>query len=107
MRGLNHTLVAYEGGNMGSTGWYSPGAKGTLELWKTINGCVGAASTALEHCESYTQCNEGVGVTLCSLPNTGHILYTNNLDFSVADNAWEMFKAKHCPRWCVVCARLK
>ena len=97
VRGLNDTLVAYEGGNTGSTGWYSPGAKGTLELWKTINGCMGAPSMTLEHCETYTQCNAGVEVTLCSLPNTGHILYTNNLDFSVPDNAWEMFKRQTLP----------
>jgi|GEM_PF-373092 len=97
VRGLNDTLVAYEGGNTGSTGWYSPGAKGTLELWKTINGCMGSASTTLEHCETYTQCNAGVEVTLCSLPNTGHILYTNSLNFSVPDNAWEMFKRQTLP----------
>jgi polyhydroxybutyrate depolymerase len=97
VRGLNDTLVAYEGGNTGSTGWFSPGAKGTLDLWKTINGCIGAASTTLEHCETYTQCNADVEVTLCSLPNTGHILYTNSLNFSVPDNAWEMFKRQTLP----------
>jgi len=36
VRGESDTLVAYAGGNTGSTGWYSPGAKGTLELWKAI-----------------------------------------------------------------------
>lgn len=97
VRGLTDTLVAYEGGNTGSTGWYSPGAKGTLELWKNINGCMGAPSTTLDHCETYTQCSAGVEVTLCSLPNTGHILYTNSLDFSVPDNAWEMFKRQTLP----------
>ena len=97
IRGLNDTLVAYEGGNTGSTGWYSPGAKGTLELWKDINGCTGDPSTTLEHCETYTQCRAGVEVTLCSLPSTGHILYTNSLGFSVADNAWDMFKRQTLP----------
>lgn len=97
IRGLNDTLVAYEGGNTGSTGWYSPGAKGTLELWKNINGCTGAPSTTIEHCESYTECSAGVEVTLCSLPNTGHILYSNSLDFSVPDHAWDMFKRQTLP----------
>jgi polyhydroxybutyrate depolymerase len=97
VRGLSDTLVAYEGGNTGSTGWYSPGAKGTLDLWKSINGCSGSPSTTLEYCETYTQCSAGVEVTLCSLPGTGHILYTNSLDFSVPDNAWEMFKRQTLP----------
>jgi polyhydroxybutyrate depolymerase len=97
IRGLNDTLVAYEGGNTGSTGWYSPGAKGTLELWKNIDGCTGSPETTIEHCESYTECKAGVEVTLCSLPGTGHILYTNSLGFSVPDNAWEMFKRQTLP----------
>ena len=41
VRGLDDTMVAYAGGNTGSTGWYSPGAKGTLELWKKIDQCTG------------------------------------------------------------------
>jgi polyhydroxybutyrate depolymerase len=92
VRGLTDTLVAYEGGNTGSTGWYSPGAKGTLMLWKDINGCTGAVDTSKEYCETYSNCQGGTEVTLCSLPNTGHILYNNSLGFNVPDEAWEMFK---------------
>ncbi|HET8936676.1 MAG TPA: PHB depolymerase family esterase [Polyangiales bacterium] len=97
VRGLSDTLVAYEGGNTGSTGWYSPGAKGTLDLWKSIDGCMGSPTETLEYCETYTQCSAGVEVTLCSLPGTGHILYQNSLNFSVSDNAWEMFKRQTLP----------
>ncbi|MET0385871.1 MAG: PHB depolymerase family esterase [Polyangiales bacterium] len=93
VRGLDDTLVAYAGGNTGSTGWYSPGAKGTLDLWKTIDMCTGAVdTTSREHCETYASCAAGVEITLCSLPGTGHILYNNSLDFSVPDVAWEMFE---------------
>jgi hypothetical protein len=45
-----------------------------------------------QYCETYTQCQGGVEVTLCSLPNTGHILYQNSLGFNVPDEAWAMFK---------------
>jgi len=97
VRGLTDTLVNYDGGNTGSTGWYSPGAKGTLALWKDIDGCQGEATTSMQYCESYTACNAGVEVTLCSLPGTGHILYTNSVGFSVPDTAWEMFKRQTLP----------
>jgi polyhydroxybutyrate depolymerase len=92
VRGLRDTLVAYEGGNTGSTGWYSPGAKMTFELWKAIDQCTGAVDTTREHCETYASCADGVEVTLCSLPNTGHILYDNALGFDVPALAWEMFE---------------
>lgn len=92
VRGLNDRLVAYEGGNTGSTGWYSPGAKMTLELWKGINGCTSAVQTEREYCETYTGCRDGVEVTLCSLPGTGHILYDNALGFDVPAVAWELFE---------------
>lgn len=97
VRGQSDRLVAYEGGNTGSTGWYSPGAKGTLELWRDINGCTGSPKQALEYCETYDTCDEGVEVTLCSLPRTGHILYGNSLGFSVPDVAWEMFLRQPIP----------
>ena len=97
VRGQSDRLVAYEGGNTGSTGWYSPGAKGTLELWRDINGCTGSPKQALEYCETYDTCDEGVEVTLCSLPRTGHILYGNSLGFSVADVAWDMFLRQPIP----------
>jgi polyhydroxybutyrate depolymerase len=97
VRGESDTLVAYEGGNTGSTGWYSPGAKGTLELWKNIDGCSGTPTSALEYCETYTECGAGVEVTLCSLPGVGHILYDNALDFDVPEVAWDMFVRQPMP----------
>ncbi len=97
VRGESDTLVAYEGGNTGSTGWYSPGAKGTLDLWKTINKCTGSPAQQGDYCETYATCDAGVEVTLCSLPRTGHILYDNALSFDVAGNAWEMFKRQPMP----------
>jgi polyhydroxybutyrate depolymerase len=92
IRGTGDTLVAYEGGNVGSTGWYSPGAVGTFELWRDIDGCTGEPETNHEYCQTHSACSAGVEVTLCTLPNVGHILYTNNLGFDVPDVAFEMFE---------------
>ncbi len=97
VRGLDDTLVAYEGGNTGSTGWYSPGAQGTLELWKEINECTGTVEPTLQYCETYSSCSAGTEVTLCSLPNTGHDTYANGVGFSVPDVAWEMFERQPMP----------
>jgi polyhydroxybutyrate depolymerase len=97
VRGLSDTLVAYEGGKTGSTGWYSPGAKGTLELWRKIDQCTGESQKTLEYCDTYTSCAAGVEVPLCSLPNTGHILYQNPVNFDVPKVAWDMFKRQPMP----------
>ena len=97
VRGLNDRLVAYAGGATGSTGWYSPGAKGTLALWKSINGCTGNPVSKRPYCETYENCQAGTEVTLCSLPGTGHLLYSNSLGFSVPDVAWELFTRQPMP----------
>jgi polyhydroxybutyrate depolymerase len=97
IRGLSDTMVAYEGGKTGSTGWYSPGAEGTLELWKTIDACTGSLQTTHTYCKSYTSCSAGVEIGLCSLPNTGHDTYNNAVGLSVPDVAWEMFQRQPMP----------
>jgi len=97
VRGLSDTTVAYAGGNTGSTGWYDPGAKATLDLWKTIDQCTGSETTTHQYCESYTSCAAGVEITLCSLPNTGHDTYNNAVGMSVPDVAWEMFQRQPMP----------
>jgi polyhydroxybutyrate depolymerase len=97
IRGLDDTMVAYAGGKTGSTGWYSPGAKGTLDLWKTINRCSGSITTSLTYCESYLSCASDVEIALCSLPKTGHDTYNNGVGFSVPEVAWEMFQRHPMP----------
>jgi polyhydroxybutyrate depolymerase len=97
VRGLDDTMVKYAGGNTGSTGWYSPGAKGTLEIWKKIDGCTGSVATTHQYCETYSSCSAGVEITLCSLPNTGHDTYNNAVGLSVPDVAWEMFQRQPMP----------
>ncbi len=96
-RGMADDLVDYNGGNTGSTGWYSPGAKQTLEIWKEINGCTGQVEPVLEYCETYTMCDAGTEATLCSLPDTGHDPYNNAVGFDVVDAAWAMFERQPMP----------
>jgi polyhydroxybutyrate depolymerase len=97
IRGLSDTMVAYAGGKTGSTGWYSPGAEGTLALWKTIDQCTGSPQATHQYCETYTSCGAGVEIGLCSLPNTGHDTYNNAVGMNVPDVAWEMFQRQPMP----------
>jgi polyhydroxybutyrate depolymerase len=97
IRGLSDTTVAYAGGNTGSTGWYSPGATKTLDLWKAIDQCTGSKATSHQYCEGYSSCSAGVEIGLCSLPNTGHDTYNNAVGFKVPDVAWEMFQRQPMP----------
>lgn len=97
VRGLADTMVKYEGGKTGSTGWYDPGAKASLELWKGIDQCTGSPTTTHQYCQSYTTCSAGVENTLCSLPDTGHDTYNNAVKMSVPDVAWEMFRRQPMP----------
>lgn len=89
-RGTADDIFHYEGGPV--PGFVSPGAKGSLEQWRTIDQCTGAPAMSERYCESYTQCAGGVEVALCSLPDAGHGLYENSLDFEVAETAWRMFE---------------
>ena len=97
LRGLSDTMVDYAGESVGSTGWYSPGAKGTLELWKKIDQCTGSVQTTRQYWETYSACSAGVEITLCSLPNTGHDTYNNAVGLSVPDVAWEVFQRQPMP----------
>ncbi len=93
-RGTADFLEPYEGGEIGPPGmtFTSPGAKGSLELWRMISGCTGTPAMTETYCETYQQCAQGVEVTLCTLPNVGHVPYDNPLDFDVADASWKMFE---------------
>ena len=92
VRGQNDMSIAYEGGNTGATGGYTPGAQATFERWRDVDACAGAPESSGLYCQSYQACRGGVEVALCSLPGTGHDVYTNALDFSVASVAWDMFQ---------------
>lgn len=93
-RGTADTLSRYEGGPVGPVGmqYQSIGAQATLERWRMIDGCTGAAEPVLDVCETFASCAEGTEVTLCSIPGGGHVLYGNPIDFDIAATAWAMFE---------------
>ncbi|MET0343719.1 MAG: PHB depolymerase family esterase [Polyangiales bacterium] len=93
-RGTADTLEPYEGGLVGPPGgqYQSPGARGSFELYRKLNQCTGTPTTTAKHCESYTQCAEGVEVTLCTLPGVGHSAYTNRIGVDIAQVSWDAFE---------------
>jgi polyhydroxybutyrate depolymerase len=96
-RGLADSLDNYDGGHVGPPGmdgYTAIGAKPTLEKWKTINGCSGTTEKMDELCETYSTCQAGVAVSLCSIPGADHVLYQNAQGLSVPKVAWDLFK-KH------------
>jgi len=90
--GLTDTEVPYEGGSL-------PSAAESFAYWRDVNGC-GSGSpdqrvdAGASRCETYTQCDAGVHVGLCSItanPTSyapGHVLYQNP-DFDVTAVAWQ------------------
>jgi polyhydroxybutyrate depolymerase len=49
------------------------GAQKTFETWAQLNGCKGSASSAdTNNCQSYSSCDAGVEVVLCTKQNGGH-----------------------------------
>jgi hypothetical protein len=53
------------------------GATPPLEKWTTIDMCTGATEKTDDLCETYTGCQSGVAVSLCSIPGADHVLYEN------------------------------
>jgi polyhydroxybutyrate depolymerase len=50
------------------------GAKGTLAKWAEINECTGSPTQndPASGCETYSNCKDGVKVTLCTKQGGGH-----------------------------------
>jgi polyhydroxybutyrate depolymerase len=94
VRGMADSLEPYEGGLVGPEGgqYVAVGAKESLALWAEINECTGTATETDEHCETFTECGDGVETVLCSLPNVDHNPYANSLGFDLTGVAWSMFE---------------
>jgi poly(3-hydroxybutyrate) depolymerase len=55
------------------------------------------SSAPATQCETWSQCDEGVEVTFCTVaastqPLGGHILYNNDTQLAIAEVAWPFFK---------------
>jgi polyhydroxybutyrate depolymerase len=79
-RGTDDTTVPYAGGNVSLLGLPDMtmevlGAVGTFEKWATLDQCSGTPSEADAHgCSTYSVCEGGAEVTLCTLEGKGQVV---------------------------------
>jgi polyhydroxybutyrate depolymerase len=75
-RGTSDPIVPYQGGYSAVVSGMPItflGAKGTMDKWAQIDGCTGAAAAAdRNNCSTYSACQDGVQVTLCTKQGGGH-----------------------------------
>lgn len=98
--GLTDKLVPYDGAVFAS-------AAETFAFWRDVNGCTGDAVTVpygVARCETFSSCNGGVDVGLCSVvahafpgvPFDGHVLYLND-QIDIAEEAWRFLSRFSLP----------
>jgi polyhydroxybutyrate depolymerase len=91
-RGTADTLVSYNGGLF-------PSAKADFDQWKMLNGCTGTPTKTHSICETYTGCEGGTEVTLCTIQGGSHVVYGQSASAGapVPDVAWEAFLRQTLP----------
>ena len=95
-RGTADPIVNYDGGaSMPPNGLqvtiHFLGAEGTFQKWAQLDGCTGSPSAPDSNgCSTYSQCNDGVEVTLCTKQGGSH-------DPGNAQIGWPMLKAHPMP----------
>ena len=84
--GLSDFLAPYNGFG------FIPSAPDSFEYWGEANGCASVPQMTFSKggsiCETFTNCDDEVEVTLCSIQG-GHILYFNTDDVNIPELAWE------------------
>jgi polyhydroxybutyrate depolymerase len=66
------------------------GAVATFQKWGQLDGCTDSPMTTSTGCQTFSQCKDGVEVTLCTKQGGGH-------DYGDTDLAWEMLKRHPLP----------
>jgi polyhydroxybutyrate depolymerase len=94
-RGTADPLVPYAGGASKPPSGLDVtihflGAEGTLKKWGELDGCTGTPTDTGNGCQAYTQCKEGVEVTLCTAQGGSHVPGDANL-------GWAMMKKHPMP----------
>lgn len=78
-RGTSDPIVPYAGGasrppNGLNVTIHFLGAVGTFQKWAGLDGCTGSPSPVdVNGCQTYSQCQAGVEVTLCTTQGGGHV----------------------------------
>jgi poly(3-hydroxybutyrate) depolymerase len=77
-RGTADPIVPYAGGasnppNGLAVTIHFLGAVGTFQKWAMLNGCTDTPAMGANGCQTYSKCNAGVEVTLCTAQGGGHV----------------------------------
>ena len=74
--GTGDTFVPFDGGASTIGGFMFPSVSDTIDFWVQHNGCDATPAetfrNAAAHCDSYTGCDAGVEVTLCTIDGGAH-----------------------------------
>jgi len=93
-RGKTDTVVCYDGCHSTAVSGMALdflGAVGTFQKWASIDKCTGSPSAADSNgCQTYSECDAGVQVTLCTDKNGGH-------EAAKADIVWPWLKKYTLP----------
>jgi polyhydroxybutyrate depolymerase len=95
-RGTADPIVPYDGGaSMPPNGLnvtiHFLGAQGTFQKWSQLDGCTGTPGAPDSNgCSTYSQCKDGVEVTLCTTQGGGHVTGNPQL-------GWAMLKKHPMP----------
>lgn len=106
LHGTEDTLVPYEGGGAGG----GESVPDMMQGWADRNGCAAEPSESFQngdaHCDTWSGCDDGVEVTLCTIEGMGHCwpgselgvsicpslgFGEGSLDISANDRMWELF----------------
>lgn len=94
LHGTNDLIVPYDGSASAAA------TPDSFAYWAQVNGCTGDPEVTYSKgdsvCETYTSCDAGVQVALCSI-NGGHHLYGNLDDVPVTDLAWQFLSSHTLP----------
>jgi len=98
-RATGDTVVPYAGGTSSPPGHPEfanelLGAVGTFQKWAALDGCTGSPGAEdTNGCSTYSTCQDGTQVTLCTLPGGGGSVQI----IGDARQAWDVLKAHPMP----------
>jgi polyhydroxybutyrate depolymerase len=108
--GQDNTVVPYNGGQTpnfktdcppGSScvGIGFTSAMVNVQTWADFDKCTGAATADPSNslCQTYGSCSGNTSVTLCTVPEAGHLGAYSNASAKVTDTAWNVFKTQSLP----------
>jgi polyhydroxybutyrate depolymerase len=70
-----------------------------FQTWANFDKCAGSAAADPNNslCQTYASCSGNTQVTLCTVPEAGHLSAYANASAKVTDTAWNVFKTQSLP----------